>query len=205
MNIISVILRKLFNLPIRLRCAFYEHFNLLMMRANNVTFGQSPKITGRFYIRNKGICVIGDHFIVSSGESINPISRNIRGSFCINGGGEFLVGDNVGMSSPCIWVEEKVTIGNNVKIGANTVIIDNDAHSIDYRERCNIPENKRSMQKGEIIIEDNVLIGMNCMILKNVRIGARTVIGAGSVVTKSIPSDCIAAGNPCKVIRRITF
>jgi len=53
------------------------------------------------------------------------------------------------------------------------------------------------------VIEDDVWIGANCQILKGVTIGARTVIGAGSVVTKSIPTDCIAAGNPCKVIRKV--
>ena len=42
---------------------------------------------------------------------------------------------------------------------------------------------------------------MRCIILKGVTVGARSVIGSGSIVTKSIPSDCIAAGNPCKVIR----
>ena len=53
----------------------------------------------------------------------------------------------------------------------------------------------------EIIIEDDVLIGTNCIVLKGVRIGARSIIGAGSIVTKDIPSDCIAAGNPAKVIK----
>lgn len=54
-----------------------------------------------------------------------------------------------------------------------------------------------------IIIEDDVFIGMNCLILKGVTIGARSIIAAGSVVTKSIPSDCIAAGNPAKVIKHL--
>ena len=52
-----------------------------------------------------------------------------------------------------------------------------------------------------IVIEDDVFIGVNCIILKGVTIGARSIIAAGSVVTKSIPADCIAGGNPAKVIR----
>ena len=48
------------------------------------------------------------------------------------------------------------------------------------------------------------MIGANTIILKGVCIGARSVIGAGSVVSKSIPSDCVAAGNPCKVIRQLS-
>ena len=53
------------------------------------------------------------------------------------------------------------------------------------------------------MIGDDVLIGMNCLILKGVTIGDRSVIGAGSVVTQSIPADVIAAGNPAKVIKQI--
>lgn len=52
-----------------------------------------------------------------------------------------------------------------------------------------------------IVIEDDVLIGARSIVLKGVTIGARSVIGAGSVVVKDIPADCIAAGNPCKVIK----
>lgn len=46
-----------------------------------------------------------------------------------------------------------------------------------------------------------MLIGANCIILKGVTIGNRSVVGAGAVVTKSIPNDCIAAGNPAKIIK----
>ena len=51
---------------------------------------------------------------------------------------------------------------------------------------------------------DDVWIGARCIILKGVTIGERSVIGAGSVVVSDIPADCIAAGNPCKVIRSIS-
>jgi len=54
-----------------------------------------------------------------------------------------------------------------------------------------------------IIIEDDVWIGARCQVLKGVTIGARSIIAAGSVVTKDIPCDVIAGGVPCKVIREI--
>ena len=57
--------------------------------------------------------------------------------------------------------------------------------------------------RSPIFIEDDVWIGAHSIILKGVTIGARSIIGAGSVVTKSIPADCVAAGNPCKVIRKL--
>jgi carbonic anhydrase/acetyltransferase-like protein (isoleucine patch superfamily) len=56
---------------------------------------------------------------------------------------------------------------------------------------------------GRVKIEDNVFIGTNTIILKGVRIGRNAIIGAGSVVTDNMPSDSVAAGNPCKVIMRL--
>jgi hypothetical protein len=78
---------------------------------------------------------------------------------------------------------------------------------LDYRIRASkelidkISKDALTAKTSPIVIEDDVLIGMRCIILKGVTVGARSVIGSGSIVTKSIPSDCIAAGNPCKVIR----
>ena len=78
---------------------------------------------------------------------------------------------------------------------------------MDYRIRASkelidkISKDALTAKTSPIVIEDDVLIGMRCIILKGVTVGARSVIGSGSIVTKSIPSDCIAAGNPCKVIR----
>lgn len=105
------------------------------------------------------------------------------------------------MSSTVLWCHKKIAIDNNVKIGGNCIIIDTDAHNIDY-----ITRRKPATDWGvssPIIIEDDVFIGMNCLILKGVTIGARSIIAAGSVVTKNIPSDCIAAGNPAKVIKHL--
>lgn len=57
---------------------------------------------------------------------------------------------------------------------------------------------------GKITIGDNVWIGGSCVVLPGVTIGSNCVIGAGSVVTKDIPDNSIAAGNPCRVLRQIT-
>ena len=100
--------------------------------------------------------------------------------------------------------------GNYVKIGGDCIIMDTDAHSLDYMVRRLREKNADgfgmdglSAATAPIVIEDDVLIGTRCIILKGVTIGARSIIGSGSVVVKSIPADCIAAGNPCKIIRYI--
>ena len=159
--------------------------------------------------RGGGHVTIGSDFHLTSGDGINPICRNFRA--CIHLGSPqtvITIGNHVGMSSPCIWIQNKLTIGNHVNIGGNCLILDTDTHQIDYLARrghkvADPSKPKTTIQSVPITIEDDVWIGANCIILKGVTIGARSVIGAGSVVTKSIPADCIAAGNPAKVIKSL--
>ena len=103
------------------------------------------------------------------------------------------IGNNNGFSGTVIGCFKEITIGNNVKCGANTLITDSDWHL----------EDPRSGTPAKIEIEDNVWLGVNVTVLKGVTIGKNTIIGANSVVVKDIPSNCVAAGNPCKVIKQI--
>ena len=91
----------------------------------------------------------------------------------------------------------KITIGNNVLFGPNVGIY-TAGHPIH-------PESRNSaFEYGiSITIGDNVWIGGSCCVLPGVKIGNNVVIGAGSVVTKDIPDNVCAAGNPCRVIREI--
>ena len=143
---------------------------------------------------------IGDNFYFSSGDAVNPMTSNLQGAVYVEPGAELTIGNNVGMSSTCIWVHDSVAVGDNVKIGACVLITDTDAHPMDYMARRTSNEGTKS---APIVIEDDVWVGAHCIILKGVTIGARSIIGAGSVVTKSIPADCVAAGNPCRVIKNL--
>jgi len=102
------------------------------------------------------------------------------------------------MSGGAICSAQSVTIGEGTLLGANVVIADTDFHPI-------VPEGRRyshaDVAVAPVTIQENVFIGMNSLILKGVVIGANSVIGAGSVVTKSIPANVIAAGNPCRVLK----
>jgi len=91
----------------------------------------------------------------------------------------------------------KVTIGDEVLFGPNVGLY-TVAHPMDYESR------KKGYEIAKpIVIEEGVWLAANVIVLGGVTIGARSVIGAGSVVTKDIPADSFAAGNPCKVIRKI--
>lgn len=151
---------------------------------------------------------IGDSFSFSSGGGYNPINGNVRGYLRADDSAEIVIGNNCGMSSTVIWAKDKIHIGNNVLIGGGCLLLDSDSHSLDYRIRNGSIRDidgktidSKMAKKRPICIEDDVLIGARSIILKGVTIGARSIIGAGSIVTTNIPSDCIAAGNPCRVIK----
>ena len=190
---------KFLNLPSTLRIKLYPHINRLILKANGAVFGKNLQIPGKvsWLIRGARI-TIGDNFYLSSGNGVNPIANNLQADVYVEPGAALTIGNNVGMSSTRIWVHDSVAVGNNVKIGACVLITDTDAHPMDYMARRTSNEGTKS---APIVIEDDVWVGAHSIILKGVTIGARSIIGAGSVVTKSIPADCVAAGNPCRVIK----
>lgn len=114
-------------------------------------------------------------------------------------GSHIEVGENFYANVNCIMLDVgKITIGDNVLFGPN-VSIYTAGHPIH-------PESRNSGYEYGIpvTIGSNVWIGGSCVILPGVSIGNNVVIGAGSVVTKDIPDNVCAAGNPCRVIREIT-
>ena len=111
---------------------------------------------------------------------------------------EIKIGDNLGLTGGTICAMKSIIIGNRVALGANAIISDTDFHPLDPEYRKIFPNEGISKQ---IIIEDDVFIGMHCMILKGTQIGKGSVIGAGSVVSGIVPPGVIYAGNPARLIR----
>lgn len=106
------------------------------------------------------------------------------------------IGNNVGISGCTISCGKSIKIGNNVLIGSGVLITDNDAHAINYKYRSH---NAR-VRHGSIIIDDDDFISARSIILKGIKIGFGSVIGAGSVVTSNVDAYSICAGNPAKKI-----
>lgn len=194
-------LLKLFNLPTALRIKLYPRINRMILKAHGVVFGKNIQIPSKVLWLIRGARItIGDNFYLSSGNGVNPIASNLQADVYVEPGATLTIGNNVGMSSTRLWIHESARIGNNVKIGGCVLITDTDAHPMDYVVRRSSNEGTKS---APVVIEDDVCVGAHCIILKGVTIGARSIIGAGSVVTKSIPADCVAAGNPCRVIKSL--
>ena len=208
---IHTFFRKFFRICPKLRGIFYRSYNKLLFLANGIHYGQNMQVFDKIYLLSKGKVTIEDDFLFTSGDSINPICRNIRGAMCtMEKESKIVIGDRVGISSACLWAKERITIGNDVNIGGDCLIMDNDAHPHDYLQRRSSyaktvgqEEYLKAIPAAPIQIDDDVWIGARCQILKGVHIGARSIIAAGSVVTKDIPADVIAGGNPCRVIREI--
>jgi acetyltransferase-like isoleucine patch superfamily enzyme len=103
------------------------------------------------------------------------------------------IGNNCGFSGTVIGCADRISIGRNVRCGANTLITDTDWHTDDPRSGPDAP----------VVIGDDVWLGVNVTVLKGVTIGCGTMIGAGSLVTKSLPERVVAAGVPAQVLYRI--
>ncbi len=133
---------------------------------------------------------VGDHFTCGFGCNIS-------------------IGNNVSVNLNCTFIDcNRITIGNNVLIAPH-VHLNTASHPVELADRLTPdwkPESGAYFCRTyarPITIEDGCWIGAGVIILGGVTIGHGSVIGAGSVVTKSIPPNSVAAGNPCRVIRRI--
>lgn len=131
---------------------------------------------------------------------------NIDVPFYCDHGKNIFIGDNVIIGMNCTFVDNQtIHIGNQVMIASNVQIY-TAAHPVLPHERFakNWQENHSTFFRTyarPVAIEDNVWIGAGTIILPGVTIGQNSVIGAGSVVTHSVPENCVAFGNPCKIFR----
>lgn len=161
---------------------------------NKVDYGGKIYSYGKTYLyKKKGSKIkIGNNCSFRSNDYSNLIGINRRCSIStLLPKAEIIIGDNCGFSGSVIGAFNHIEFGRNVRCGANTLITDSDWHLDDVRTGKPLP----------VIINDNVWLGEGTKVLKGVTIGKNTIIGAGSIVTKSIPENVIAAGNPCRVIK----
>ncbi len=133
-------------------------------------------------------------FLKSIGEEVH-FEPNFRCEFGFN----ITIGNHFYANFDCIMLDANtITIGDHVLIGPRVGLYTAN-HAIDAGERI-----AGGCYARPIVIGDGVWVGGNVDIMGGVAIGENSIIGAGSVVTKSIPSNVIAAGIPCRVIREIT-
>ena len=197
------------------RCAVFLALHLLSVNVNRAI---STKITYFiFFLKNIEIGKNNKFYGIPISQRM-PLSKIIVGSNCrfrsdkttslapvkkcilrtYNANATIKIGDNTGMNGSVIASSNRIVIGKDVLIGYNCYISDTDNHPIDPIER-----HTGKAETAPIEIGDNVWLGANVVVLKGISIGANTVIGANSLVLSNIPSNVIAIGNPCRVIKKI--
>lgn len=199
-NIVFKTIRKTVNVLIegidKVRC-------VILFKGNNVSYKNfTTSGTPYIMVARGGVCQIGNHFAMNNGIKGNPIGCYRKCTVFVDRSAELVIGEHVGISQAAIICHKKITIGDYVKIGGGVCIYDTDFHSLDPAIRKG-PDDLKNRKEKQVVIKDNAFIGAYSLILKGVTIGENSIVGAGSVVTESIPDNQIWAGSPAKFIRNI--
>jgi acetyltransferase-like isoleucine patch superfamily enzyme len=169
-------------------------------RARGLELGTGIIFNGRPYLHRApgSRIVLGDRVCLNSALRSNPIGNARPVSLrTMQPGAEILLGRGVGLSGTSVCAAQRVEIGEGTFVGADTIIFDNDFHAPvgEWNWGSFTPENPRP-----VVIGRGAFIGARAIILKGVTIGDRAIIGAGAVVTKDVPANAIAAGNPARIL-----
>lgn len=183
----------------------------ILMKATKVKYGKNLLLKGMPVIFNKSGAnlIIGDNVTVKSSFFSNLIGLYSRTIIVTRAhGAEIVIGNNVGISGATIYARSRIEIGENTCIGGNTKILDNDFHPIVVETRnrlLNDPNGGDSdlVPTKPIRIGKNCFIGCNSIILKGTILGDGCVVGAGAVVAGKFEDNCVIAGNPARIIKRL--
>ena len=168
----------------------------------NFSVGKNPQIWGKFFVTifepSLGSIKIGNNFRLISSNRRSLIANYFHTKLTVIGSGQINIGHNVSFNGVAITSMNKISICNEAMLAPNVVITDTDFHKssvLDDRQELCDPNIQHSIEIGK-----NVWIGASAIILKGVSIGENSVVSAGSVVSKDIPANVIAAGNPATIV-----
>ena len=169
---------------------------LLLSQFKKVGF--NFKIGNDYSIKNPQYIEIGENFSAENRLKIDAIESYGNDKFKP----EIIIGKNVVFINDIhIGAISKIIIGDGCLLASKVYISDHSHGEINKESLNRIPIDRPLVSKGDVVIGKNVWIGEGAAILPNVIIGDNCIIGANAVVTKSIPSNCIVAGVPAKVIK----
>ena len=183
----------------------------LVMKLTKTQYGSGLQLHGVPVIFNKkgASLEIGKNVMVKSSFLSNLVGLYSRSIIVTRAPGAFIrIGDNVGISGATIYARKGITIGDNTCIGGNCKILDNDFHPLDAETRVRLLQDAHGgdsdlIPAREICIGKNCFIGCNSLILKGTVLGDNCVVGAGAVVCGKYEDNCVIAGNPARVIRKL--
>lgn len=186
------------------RVGFSTAFNVLRFKTKGVEVKRCPHFDGIIILsKSKEATIkIGEDVYMNSGRKCNPVGFEHKMMISAAGSGTIEIGDHVGMSNTVLYSTKSIKIEDGVLLGNGVKIYDTDFHSMDITKRSSghSDDDTRTMP---VLICRHAFIGAGTTILKGVTIGENSIIGACSVVTKSIPENQVWAGNPVRFIRNI--
>lgn len=157
--------------------------------------GNNSYLGKPLYLVNPKYIFVGDGVRIKKGIRLEVI-RNWFGSKC---NGSISIGNNTNIEQNCHFISAgKLAIGPNCLISSNVFITD---CSHEYAD-INTPVIKQPLIVKETIIDEGVYIGFGTCVLAGVHIGKHCVIGANSVLTKSVPDYSVVAGCPAKILKK---
>jgi acetyltransferase-like isoleucine patch superfamily enzyme len=174
------------------------------LRALGVQYGKDLTLRSRPFCRchPQATITVGDGVIINNSTAENPAGIDHRTVLVAAApGARLVIGNCVGVSGATIYCANSIEIEDNVNLGANAKVYDTDFHPINYLERR--ANTRTTIKTAPIKICRDAWIGADALILKGVTIGARSIVGARSVVTSDVPPDTIVAGSPARVIRHL--
>jgi len=167
-----------------------------------LTVGREVRFLGRPLIANASGATItlGERAILCSWSRFTAlgVSRPVT-LRTMRTGASIEIGPDCGLSGTVICSAVSVRIGAECLIGADVTIVDTDFHPLAASQRRYESEWSR-IRSLPVVIGRNVFLGAGTRVLKGVSIGDNTVVGAGSVVTRDLPANVVAAGNPCEAL-----
>jgi acetyltransferase-like isoleucine patch superfamily enzyme len=175
-----------------------------LMKATKVVYGKNLLLKGVPVIFNKSGAklTIGDNVTINSSFLSNLVGLYQRTIIITRTPeAEIRIGNNVGISGATIYARKSITIGENTNIGGNAKILDNDFHPLDIDARN--ADIKEKIGARPIVVGKNCFIGCNALILKGTTLGDGCVVGAGAVVSGKFEDNCVIAGNPARVIKKL--
>lgn len=184
----------------------------LVMKVTRIEYGKNLLLKGVPIIFNKcgAKLKIGENVTIKSSFLSNLVGLYSRTIIVTRApGAEIEIGDHVGISGATIYARKGIYIGDDTSIGGNTKILDNDFHPIDPEQRLQQMHSEHPGEMADLIpakeihIGKNCFIGCNSIILKGTVLGDNCVVGAGAVVSGKFEDNCVIAGNPARVIKRM--
>lgn len=176
----------------------------ILLKIMHVKYGKGLVLKGVPFIFNKkgASITVGDNCVIKSSFLSNLVGLYSRTIIMTRIPGAVIkIGDNVGISGATVYARSRIEIGDYTNIGGNVKILDNDFHPVDPEARMS--DDKEQIGTAPIKIGKNCFIGCNVLILKGSEIGDNCVVGAGAVVSGKFENNCVIAGNPARIIKRV--